>query len=516
MAHRFRPAPAPVPAKNPGSSARAASFHRGTVTALAPNPDRLRRLAAVLPPGRVLSSVAPLAAYESDGLTAFQTKPLAVVVPETADEVIAVVRFCHAEKLPFVARGSGTSLSGGSLPCAGGIVIALSRLNKILRLDPAQRIAVVEPGTINLAVTAAAQPYGLYYAPDPSSQSICTIGGNVAFNAGGAHCLKYGMTSNHVLGLKAVLATGEVVEFGGASREQIGPDWTGLFVGNEGLFGIALEITLQLLPRAEVFHTVLAGYRTLEQAGDAVTAIVASGLLPGAIEIMDALALEAATAAVHADYPPGCEAVLIVELEGPREVVAADRGRLDAILAASKPVEVRPARDAAERLTIWKGRKSAFSAVGRLSPDFIVQDGVVPRRRLGEALRKINAWSRESGVRCANVFHAGDGNLHPLILYDGRVPGALHQAEELAGKILRMCVEMGGSITGEHGVGMEKRDYLPAMFGWEEIACLKRLRAAFDPHGIANPGKMFPVEGAPALAQSGLHPLEKAGVISRE
>jgi len=486
------------------------------VKAVTPAPDVLRRLAAVLPAGRVLMGPAHLAAYESDGLTAFQATPLAIVVPETQDEAIAVVRFCHAEKLPFVARGSGTSLSGGSVPCAGGIVITLNRLNRILRVDPAQRVAVVEPGVVNLAVTAAAQPHGLHYAPDPSSQSVCTIGGNVAFNAGGAHCLKYGMTSNHVLGLKAVLATGEVVEFGSASREQIGPDWTGLFVGNEGLFGIALEITLQLLPRAEMFHTVLAGYRTLEEAGDAVTAVVASGLLPGAIEIMDALALEAATAAVHADYPPGCAAVLIVELEGPREVVASERVRLDEILAASRPVEVRPARDATERLAIWKGRKSAFSAVGRLSPDFIVQDGVVPRRRLGEALKKINAWSSEMKVRCANVFHAGDGNLHPLILYDGREPGALARAEELAGRILRMCVEMGGSITGEHGVGMEKREYLSAMFGPEEIACMKRVRAAFDPHGIANPGKMFPSAEAPSLTQHGLHPLEKAGVISRE
>ncbi len=482
----------------------------------APDPAVLRRLAALLPAGRVLTGPAHLAAYESDGLTAFQATPLAIVVPETQDEAIAVVRFCHAEKMPFVARGSGTSLSGGSVPFAGGIVITLNRLNRILRIDPAQRVAVVEPGVVNLAVTAAAQPHGLHYAPDPSSQSVCTIGGNVAFNAGGAHCLKYGMTSNHVLGLKAVLATGEVVKFGSASREQIGPDWTGLFVGNEGLFGIALEITLQLLPRAEMFHTVLAGYRTLEEAGDAVTAVVASGLLPGAIEIMDALALEAATAAVHADYPPGCAAVLIVELEGPREVVASERVRLDEILAASKPVEVRPARDAAERLAIWKGRKSAFSAVGRLSPDFIVQDGVVPRRRLGEALKKINAWSSEMNVRCANVFHAGDGNLHPLILYDGREPGALARAEELAGRILRMCVEMGGSITGEHCVGMEKREYLSAMFGPEEIACMHRVRAAFDPHGIANPGKMFPSADAPSLTQHGLHPLEKAGVISRE
>jgi glycolate oxidase len=457
-----------------------------------------------------------LAAYESDGLTSFRTTPLAVAMPETAEEVIALVRFCHKEGLPFVARGSGTSLSGGSLPVADGIVIALNRLNRILKLDPAQRIAVVEPGVINTQVTLAAAPHGLHYAPDPSSQSICTIGGNVAFNSGGAHCLKYGMTANHVLGIKAVLATGEVVEWGGASREVIGPDWCGLFTGNEGLFGIALKITLQLLPRAECYHTVLAGYRTLEQAGDAVSAVIASGLLPGAMEIMDALALEAAVAAVHAEYPPGAEAVLIVELEGPREAVAADQVRLDAIIAASQPIEARPAHDAEERLAIWKGRKSAFSAVGRLSPDFIVQDGVVPRRRLGEALRRIGEMTRETVLRCANVFHAGDGNLHPLILFDGREASALERAEALAGRILKMCVEMGGSITGEHGVGVEKRAYLPDMFSADEMDCMMRLRAAFDPKGIANPGKMFPGGEAPALQQHGLHPLEKAGVISRE
>jgi glycolate oxidase len=395
-------------------------------------------------------------------------------------------------------------------------VIALNRLNRILSIDPDHRIAVVEPGVINASVTTAAAPKGLHYAPDPSSQSICTIGGNVAFNSGGAHCLKYGMTSNHVLGLKAVLATGEIVEWGSASREQLGPDWCGLFTGNEGLFGIALEITLQLLPKAETYHTVLAGYRTLEQAGDAVSSIVASGLLPGAIEIMDALALEAAKAAVHADYPPGCEAVLIVELEGARESVAVDREQLDRIIASSGPIEARPARNAAERIAIWKGRKSAFSAVGRLSPDFIVQDGVVPRRRLGEALRRIGEMSRDAGLRCANVFHAGDGNLHPLILYNGCNPGELARAEALAGCILRMCVEMGGSITGEHGIGVEKRDFLPDMFAADEIECMQRIRAAFDPLGIANPGKMFPSGEAQALAQHGFHPLEKAGIVFRE
>ena len=480
--------------------------------------DAIARLMALLPKGRIMSGRAHLAAYESDGLTAFAARPLAVAVPETQDEVIQIVRFCHAEKVPFVARGSGTSLSGGSLPVKEGIVITLNRLNRIVRIDPAGRIAVVEAGVVNSHVTTAAQKYGLHFAPDPSSQSICTIGGNVAFNSGGAHCLKYGMTSNHVLGLKAVLATGEVVEFGGASREQVGPDWTGLFVGNEGLFGIALEVTLQLLPRAEMFHTVLAGYDSLEKAGDAVSAVIASGLLPGALEIMDALALEAAVAAVHADYPPNAAAVLIVELEGPREVVALDRVRLQKILAESGAMEVRVAKDAAERLAIWKGRKSAFSAVGRLSPDFIVQDGVVPRRKLGEALKRIGEMASEARLRVANVFHAGDGNLHPLIMYNGKEANGLARAEALAGKILRMCIAMGGSITGEHGVGVEKRDYMPDMFTTNELDCMKRVRAAFDPLEIANPGKMFP-EGAPAVmttAQRGLHPLETAGVITRE
>ena len=476
----------------------------------------LRRLSALMPGPRLLREPVQLAAYESDGLTAFRERPLAVAIPETQDEVVALVRLCHELRLPFVARGSGTSLSGGSLPVPGGIVIALNRLNRIVRVNAEERWALVEPGVVNTQVTAAAAPHGLHYAPDPSSQTICTIGGNVAFNSGGAHCLRHGMTSNHVLGIQAVLATGERVTLGGSGREFAGPDWCGLVTGIEGLFGIALEVTLQLVPKAERFHTVLAGYRTLEQAGDAVAAVIGAGLLPGALEIMDALALEAASAAVHAEYPAGCEAVLIVELEGPREVVEAERRRLEPLLASSGPLEVRVARDAAERLAIWKGRKSAFSAVGRLSPDFIVQDGVVPRQRLGEALRRIQGMSREAGLRVANVFHAGDGNLHPLILFNGREPGALQRAEALAGTILRMCIEMGGSITGEHGVGVEKREYLPEMFGPDEMDAMRRLRAAFDPLGIANPGKMLATGEAPSLRQAGLHPLERAGVISRE
>jgi|TARA_B110000914_G_scaffold176050_1_gene157369 glycolate oxidase len=476
----------------------------------------IEELKTILPPDRLLLEDSHLAVYESDGLTAFRTRPKAVLIPEESQEVIAIVRWCHKHRIPFVARGSGTSLSGGSLPVEDGIVITLNRLNQIIDLDPEDRVAVVEPGVINLDVTKAATPHGLHYAPDPSSQKICTIGGNIAFNSGGAHCLKYGMTSNHVLGMKVVLATGEVVEFGGRSREHLGPDYTGLFCGSEGLFGIALEITLRLLPSAETFHTVLVGYHSLEAAGDAVSAVIDAGLLPGALEIMDALAIEAAEAAVACGYPEGAKAVLIVELEGPHEKVAAEKEQLDAILAKTQPFATRVAVDQADRLFIWKGRKSAFSAVGRLSPDFIVQDGVVPRSRLGEALRRIEDMSLETGIRVANVFHAGDGNLHPLILFDGHEEGGLERAEELAGRILRMCTEMGGSITGEHGIGVEKKNYLGEMFHQDDIALMQDIRLAFDPLHISNPGKMFPGPEAPVLTQTGLHPLEKSGLISRE
>ena len=473
-------------------------------------------LASIFPAERLFVDSAHLAAFESDGLTSFQAKPRAIVVPEIAEEVIAAVGWCRANRIPFVARGSGTSLSGGSLPVAEGIVIALNRMNKILSVDPHNRVAVVQPGVINLEVSRVAGAHGLYYSPDPSSQSVCTIGGNVAFNSGGAHCLKYGMTSNHVLGLKAILASGELVTFGGPSLESVGPDYTGLFCGSEGLFGVALEITLRLLPTPECFHTVLVGYRTLQEAGDAVASIIDSGLLPGAMEIMDALAIEAAEAAVACGYPNGAAAVLIVELEGPEHRIEHEKKRLKKLLAQSGAFATRVAVDSQERLAIWKGRKSAFSAVGRLSPDFIVQDGVVPRNRLGEALARIEKLSQQAGIRVANVFHAGDGNLHPLILFDGKIPGALEQAELLAGQILKMCIEMGGSITGEHGIGMEKKAFMPEMFDESTIALMKRLRHAFDPFKIANPGKMFPGKDAPSLERHGLHPLEKAGVISRE
>jgi glycolate oxidase len=476
--------------------------------------DLLVALARIFPAERLLTQAGALAPYESDGLTTYRGRPRAVVLAETQDEVVNTVRLCHGAGVPFMARGSGTSLSGGAVPVEDGIVIALNRLNRILRLDPAARIAVVEPGVVNLDVTTAAAPDGLYYAPDPSSQSICTIGGNVAFNSGGAHCFRHGMTANHVLGIKAVLPDGVVVQLGSDGIEQVGPDLVGLFVGSEGLFGIALEITLRLVPRPEAYHTLLAAYASLQAAGDAVSCIIASGLLPGAMEIMDRLAIDAAEAAVDSGYPPGAAAILIVELEGDAAEVNAEFTRLSDVIHASGATAVRVAIDAADRARIWKGRKCAFSAVGRISPDFIVQDGVVPRTRLGEALARIEQLSAAHGVRVANVFHAGDGNLHPLILFDGREPGALERAERLAADILRLCIELGGSITGEHGVGLEKRSFLGEMYAEDDVAFMRRLHAAIDPKQLANRGKML----GPADASHGghgLHPLEKAGVISR-
>ena len=476
----------------------------------------LEDLRGIYPPKRILEGSAEIAPYESDGLTAFRARPLVVVLPETQEEIVETVRVCFREAVPFVARGSGTSLSGGSMPIKDGIVIGLNRMNRILRLDPEEKIAVVESGVINLSVSGAAAPFGLYYAPDPSSQQICTIGGNVAFNAGGAHCLKYGMTSNHVLKIKAVLPDGEIAEFGGESLESTGPDLVGLFCGNEGLFGIALEITLRLLPKQEHFRTVLAAYDSLEKAGNAVSSVVSSGLLPGALEIMDSLSIEAAEAAVNAGYPKEAAAILLVELDGEREAVESDFTRLEALMRKTGAYEIRVAKSAEERFKFWKGRKSAFSAVGRLSREFIVQDGVVPRTRLGEALSEIQRLSKKYRLRVANVFHAGDGNLHPLILFDGNEEGALERAEELAGETSRLCIRLGGSITGEHGVGMEKREYLAEMFSEKDIETMKRIRQSIDPKEISNRGKMIPGGEAPALKSHGPHPLERAGVISRE
>ena len=479
-----------------------------------PQEDLIATLARIVPAERLLTRPGALAAYESDGLTSFRSRPRAVVIAESRQDVVDAVRACHAANVPFMARGSGTSLSGGAVPIEDGIVIALNRLNRILRFDPESRIAVVEPGVVNLAVTALGAPHGLYYAPGPSSQSVCTIGGNVAFNSGGAHCFRHGMTANHVLGIQAVLADGTEVALGGDSLEQAGPDVAALFVGSEGLFGIALEITLRLVPRPQVYRTVLAAYASLQAAGDAVSRVIRSGLLPGAMEIMDSLAIEAAEAAVSPHYPADAAALLIVELEGEDAQVAIEFDHLMRVIGESGATETRVAADEEDRARIWKGRKSAFSAVGRLSPDFIVQDGVVPRARLGEALAAIEAMSRKHGIRVANVFHAGDGNLHPLILYDGREVGAHDRAEVLAAEIIRLCIGLGGSITGEHGVGLEKRQFLREMYSEADIDCMRRLRLAMDPTELANRGKKLSDAAAGGMSH-GLHPLERAGIISR-
>ena len=458
--------------------------------------DELRKM---FTDDQLLTAKSELIPYESDGLTAFKALPRAVVLPEKQSEVIDIVQLCHRYSVPFVARGSGTSLSGGSLPNTDGIVIGLNRINRILSLDAGQRIAVVESGVINKDVSDAAYPYGLYYAPDPSSQGVCTIGGNVAFNSGGAHCLKYGMTSNHVTGIKAVLPDGNLVELGGPSLENIGPDLVGLFVGSEGLFGIALEITLRLLPIPEAYRTVLAAYPSMELAGNAVAAIVASGLLPGAMEIMDNLTVQAVEESVNAGYPVDAGAVLIVELEGESSAVEEEFVNLQEIINKSGAYNVRSARNEIERDLIWKGRKGAFGALGKISPAYIVQDGVVPRNQLGAALAEIDNLSQEYGVRVANVFHAGDGNLHPNVLFDNTEDGMLEKAEALADEIVKMCVRRGGAITGEHGVGMEKRHLMTDMFSDQDINQMLKLTTEFDPNGIANSGKMFPVDRVPGI-----------------
>ena len=462
----------------------------------------LSALADIYPPDRLLTQPAQVLAYESDALTAFRRRPAGVVLPETSDEVIDTVRLCHRFGVPFVARGSGTSLSGGSLPIDDGLVIALNRLNRILRLDPEERIAVVEPGVVNLDVSRAAAPFGLYYAPDPSSQAVCTIGGNIAFNSGGAHCLKYGMTSNHVMGLKVVLPDGSIVRLGGESLEHVGPDWTGMFVGGEGLFGIALEITLRLLPKPEAFRTVLAAYRSLEAAGDAVGRVVASGLLPGAMEIMDRLAIEAAEAAVHAGYPR--EAAAAADRRTGRRgppgaggvrTPAGGHRRLRRLRRARRPRRGGTPADLEgpqERVLGRRPHQPRLHRPGRGRP----------RGRLGRALAEIERMSAAHGLRVANVFHAGDGNLHPLILYDGREPGALERAEHLASDIIDLCIRLGGSITGEHGVGVEKRAFMSRLFGPDDLDLMWRVRCAVDPERLANRGKVFGDAGERAEAQS--------------
>jgi glycolate oxidase len=448
-------------------------------------------LSAALRAGAVLTDPSALRAYDCDGLTTHRATPAAVILADDAAAAATAVAACARHDVPFVARGAGTGLSGGATPTADGVLIVTSRLRRIIDIDASSRRAVVEPGVINLDVSVAAAPYGLYFAPDPSSQSACSIGGNVAENSGGAHCLKYGFTANHVLGLELALADG-TEQIGGAALDYPGYDLVGAFVGSEGTLGVATKATLRLLERPEAVRTLLAGFHSVDAAGDAVSSIIAAGVLPAAIEMMDATAIEAVEKAVDIKYPEGAAAVLIVEVDGPAAEVDAELADVERLCRETGTFELHVARSEEERARIWKGRKGAFAAMGRISPDYYVQDGVIPRTRLPQVLRRIEELSAQYGLRVANVFHAGDGNLHPLVLFDADVPGQAEDAEALAGEILTMCVELGGSITGEHGVGLDKKKHLPRMFTDDDMQTMQLVRCAFDPSGLANPGKLFP------------------------
>jgi glycolate oxidase len=476
------------------------------------------RLRAELGAAKVIDDRQELRTYECDGLAHYKVVPGLVVLAESTADVVAVVTACTEAGVPFVARGSGTGLSGGALPHADGVLVVTSRMRTIIEIDRDGQRAVVEPGVINLHVTRASAPSGYYYAPDPSSQQVCSIGGNVAENSGGAHCLKYGFTTNHVLGVEFVEPSGEVVEIGGKAPDPPGYDLLGAIVGSEGTLGIATRVTVRLTRAPESVQTLLAGFDGTDAAGQAVSAIIAAGVIPAAVEMMDALAIEAAEAAVHCGYPDGAGAVLIVELDGPASEVDAQFAQVRELCEKAGAFEIRIAADDAERALFWKGRKSAFAAVGRISPDYIVQDGVIPRTALPEVLRAIADLSASSGVRVANVFHAGDGNLHPLVLFDDAVPGQAERAEEVSGAILDLCLEHGGSITGEHGVGSDKAKYMPRMFTAEDLDTMQLVRCAFDPDGLSNPGKVFPTPrlcGEVPGRHRGAHPLVDAGLAEQ-
>ncbi len=475
-----------------------------TIQALVP---RMRDICGA---GNVITDPLELRTYECDGLTSHRSVPALVVLPGSAAQVAAIVAECARANVPFVARGSGTGLSGGALPREDGVLVVMSRMREIIEIDPVSRRAVVEPGVMNLAVSKAAAPFGLFYAPDPSSQVVCSVGGNVAENSGGAHCLKHGFTVHHVTGLEIVTPSGELTWLGDGTGVTTGYDLLGAFTGSEGTLGIVTKIVVKLMPLPEVVHTLLAAYATTSEGGRAVSDIIAAGIL----EMMDALSIEAAEAAVHCNYPPGAGAVLIVELDGPAAEVEAELATVRALCEAAGATEIRAADDPAERALIWAGRKSAFAAVGRISPAFIVQDGVVPRTSLGAVLAKIASMSEEAGVRVANVFHAGDGNLHPLVLYDDASPAQTIAAEELSGKILDACLEQGGSITGEHGVGVDKSRYMPKMFSADDLDTMQLVRCAFDPASLCNPGKIFPTPrlcGEVPGHHRGSHPAVAAG-----
>lgn len=434
-----------------------------------------------------------LLVYECDGLTSYRERPAIVVLPRTTEEVAAVVRVCDRASVPFVARGSGTGLSGGALPIQNCVLIVTSMMRKILDVDFDNQRVVVQPGVINSWVTQAVSGSGFYYAPDPSSQIICSIGGNVAENSGGVHCLKYGVTTNHVLGLKVVTPDGSIVDIGGEIPEMPGYDLTGVFVGSEGTIGIATEITLKILKAPESIRVLLADFESVEAAGATVSDIISAGIIPGGMEMMDNLSINAVEDVVRTEcYPRDATAILLVEVDGLEVEAEVNSQRVAEICRKNGARSVRVATEPEERLTLWKGRKAAFAAMGRMSPDYYVQDGVIPRTKLEYVLSEIEALGAKHGYNVANVFHAGDGNLHPLILYDNAVPGALEKVEELGGEILKLCVRVGGSISGEHGIGADKRCYMPEMFTPADIETMLWVRQAFDPKGIANPTKLFP------------------------
>ncbi len=473
----------------------------------------LGRLEHICGGEHVLTHRHALATYRSDGLAQYQVAPAAAVLPGTAEQVRDVVRACHEAEVPWVARGAGTGLSGGALPVSDGVLIVLARMRRILSVALEDLRVVVEPGVTNLAVSRAVAPTH-FYPPDPSSQIVCSIGGNVAENSGGAHCFKYGFTTNYVTGLEVVLSNGEVVQL---DRDAPGYDLLGAFVGSEGTLGVATRITLRVTPVPEHVRTLVAFFDDTAQAGEAVTAIVSAGIVPGAIEMMDRLSIAAAEAATNAGYRLDAGAALIVELDGPRIECEARFEQVTALCAASGGRHIRIAATASERELIWKARRAAFAAMGRIAPAYYVQDGVIPRTRLAEVLRRIDELAAEYGLQVANVFHAGDGNLHPLVCFDAARPGEPERAEELAGKIVRACVDAGGSITGEHGVGVDKKAHMPSMFSESDLDTFQRLRCAFDPLGLANPGKVMPTPRlcgeVPGPYRE--HPLERAGVAER-
>jgi glycolate oxidase len=474
-------------------------------------------IAGLVSVGGLITEPAQLRTYECDGLTGYRVVPALVVLPATTEEVAAVVKVCAREHIPFVARGAGTGLSGGALPVADGIVIGLSRMRQVLSVDVDNQRAVVQPGVTNAGISAAVAAYDLYFAPDPSSQIVCTIGGNVAENSGGAHCLKYGFTTNHVLGLTFVTATGDVVTLGGNALDSIGPDLRAVVVGSEGTLGIVTEVVVRLLRKPEAVRTLVADFPDAEHAGNTVSDIIAAGIIPAAVEMLDELAIEACEKATGAGYTIGTPAALVVEVDGPAAEVDAEFDRVQEICRRNDTTYIRIATDPDERALIWKGRKAAFAAMGRMSPDYFVQDGVIPRTQLGATLTRISDLAAENGLRVANVFHAGDGNLHPLVLYDATVPGQSQSAERLATAIVELCVEQGGSITGEHGVGSDKACSMPRMFSDADLTVMARVRAAFDPDSICNPGKVLPT---PRLCGERpgpwrAHPLEESGLIER-